>query len=201
MDYVHFQVNYRAMIRSCFKDASELLSKTLSENCDKILETAETMTRALQRGNKILLFGNGGSAADAQHLAAEFVNRFLIDRPPLAAIALHTDTSILTSVGNDFSFSEVFSKQIRALGHKGDIAWAISTSGNSENVIKGLIAAREKELVTVGLTGKGGGRMKEYCDFLLAVPSRETPRIQEMHILIGHVICQVIEDFLFGQLA
>ncbi len=162
-----------------------------------MLDISWVIADAFEKGNKVLLFGNGGSAADAQHLAAEFMNRFLIDRKPLPAIALHTDTSVLTSISNDFSFTDIFSKQIKALAAPGDVAWGISTSGNSHNVIKGLAEARSRGLVTVGFSGSGGGAMKDYCDYLLVVDSEDTPRIQEVHILIGHVVCQIVEDYLF----
>lgn len=140
-----------------FKESSQLKEAFVNENLLKIVQVVEALTAALKRGNKILLFGNGGSAADSQHLAAEFVNRFIIERPPLSAIALSTDTSIITSIGNDYDFSEIFSKQIRAIGQEGDAAWGISTSGNSPNVVKALETAKKMGLVTIGLTGKDGG--------------------------------------------
>jgi D-sedoheptulose 7-phosphate isomerase len=144
-----------------------------------------------------LLFGNGGSAADAQHLAAEFVNRFIIERPPLPAIALSTDTSIITSIGNDYDFSEIFSKQIRAIGQAGDVAWGISTSGSSPNVIKALELAKKMGMITIGLTGKDGGQMMKIVDHSLNVSSTSTPRIQEVHITVGHVICEMVDFKLF----
>ncbi|HLE17431.1 MAG TPA: D-sedoheptulose 7-phosphate isomerase, partial [Syntrophales bacterium] len=155
------------------------------------------LTLALKRRNKILIFGNGGSAADAQHLAAEFVNRFMIERPPLAAMALSTDTSVITSIGNDYDFSEIFSKQIRALGQEGDVAWGISTSGNSPNVVKALETANKMKLVTIGLTGKDGGAIAGTVDYWLNVSSNSTPRIQEVHITVGHVICEMVDFKLF----
>ena len=148
----------------------------------------------------ILLCGNGGSAADAQHLAAEFVNRFLIDRRPLPAVALSTDTSILTAVGNDFGFELVFAKQVQALGRPGDVLMAMSTSGNSPNVLSALRAGRESGMITLGLTGEGGGKMRGMCDHLLAVPSSQTPLIQEVHITIGHLLCLLTDEILFGGL-
>lgn len=193
-----FDSNYGSLFESIFDELNGLHSRTRKEHRALVLSISWAIAEAFKKGNKVLLFGNGGSAADAQHLAAEFINRFLIDRKPLPAIALHTDTSIVTSISNDFSFSDVFSKQIKALGTPGDVAWGISTSGNSQNVIEGLIVAKEKGLITVGFTGSGGGTMKEYCDFILAVDSDHTPRIQEVHILIGHIICQIVEDFLFA---
>ncbi len=155
------------------------------------------MVQALEAGNKILLFGNGGSAADAQHIAAEFVNRISMDRPPLPALSLVTDASILTSISNDYSFSEVFAKQIKALGKAGDIAVGISTSGNSPNVVRAFEVAREIKLTTVALTGIDGGKMAELADYALMVSSDKTPRIQEVHITIGHVICEMVERLLF----
>ncbi|HAR97371.1 MAG TPA: phosphoheptose isomerase [Syntrophus sp. (in: bacteria)] len=184
------------IIRS-FKEGSELKEVFLNENLGHVVQVIEAITAALQAGNKVLLFGNGGSAADAQHLAAEFVNRFMIERPPLPAIALSTDTSILTSIGNDYDFSEIFSKQIRALGQEGDVAWGISTSGKSANVVRGLEMAKKKGLVTIGLTGGDGGDIARIVDHALIVSSRNTPRVQEVHIAVGHVICEMIDYKLF----
>ena len=178
-----------------------LRQKFLAGNAGKIVGIALRMALALARGNKILFCGNGGSAADSQHLAAEFVNRFLMDRPPLPAIALTTDTSILTAIGNDFGFEEVFSKQVRALGAPGDMLVAFSTSGNSGNVIAALKAARERSLVTVGLTGAGGGKMAGLCDRLLAVDEKRTPLVQEIHITIGHLFCELTDYYLFENVA
>ena len=184
------------IIRS-FKESSQLKDVFVNENLVKIVEVIEALTAALQRGNKIMLFGNGGSAADAQHLAAEFVNRFIIERPPLAAMALSTDTSIMTSIGNDYDFSEIFSKQIRALGQEGDVAWGISTSGNSSNVIRALETAKKMGIVTIALTGKDGGQITRIADYALNVSSNNTPRIQEVHITVGHVICEMVDFKLF----
>ena len=152
---------------------------------------------AYSRGNKILLCGNGGSAADAQHIAAELSGRFYYDRPPLPAEALHVNTSFLTAVANDYSFEDLYARAVQASGKKGDLLIGISTSGNSENVIRALKTARENGIQTVGFTGETGGRMKEFCDNLIAVPSTDTPRIQEAHILIGHIICELVEAALF----
>lgn len=182
-----------------FKESNQTKEIFVNENLLKIVQVVEAITRALQAGNKILLFGNGGSAADAQHLAAEFVNRFLIERPPLPAIALSTDTSVITSIGNDYSFSEIFSKQIRALGQEGDVAWGMSTSGTSENVLKGLQVARKMGLVTLSITGRDGGEMATVADYSLNVSSQSTPRIQEVHITLGHVICELVDYKLFQQ--
>jgi len=184
------------IVRS-FRESSQLNEVFVNENLLKIVEIVEALTLALKRRNKILIFGNGGSAADAQHLAAEFVNRFMIERPPLAAMALSTDTSVITSIGNDYDFSEIFSKQIRALGQEGDVAWGISTSGNSPNVVKALETANKMKLVTIGLTGKDGGAIAGMVDYWLNVSSNSTPRIQEVHITTGHVIFEMLDFKLF----
>ncbi len=185
------------IILRIFKESIHMKEVFINENLGKINRVIQAITNALMNGNKILLFGNGGSAADAQHLAAEFVNRFLIERPPLPAIALTTDTSVLTSIGNDYDFSDIFAKQIRALGAPGDIAWGISTSGNSPNVIKGLEMAQKKGMVTIGMTGRDGGPIAKMVDHSLNVSSNSTPRIQEVHITVGHVICELIDFKLF----
>jgi len=164
---------------------------------DKIIEVVLLAKKVISKNGKILIFGNGGSAADAQHLAAELVNRFKKERAPLPAIALTTDTSILTAIANDYSFSKVFSKQILALGKKGDIALGISTSGKSLNVIEALKVAKELGLYTVGLSGGDGGLMKDLCDYLILVPSRETPRIQEGHLLFLHIFSELLEEVIF----
>ena len=169
----------------------------VNENLKRIVAVVEAVTTALKAGNKILLFGNGGSAADAQHLAAEFVNRFVIERPPLPAIALTTDTSVITSIGNDYDFTDIFSKQIRAIGQKGDIAWGMSTSGASANVIKALEVAKKIGMITIGLTGRDGGDVARIVDHSLNVSSTSTPRIQEVHITVGHVICEMVDFKLF----
>jgi D-sedoheptulose 7-phosphate isomerase len=167
------------------------------ENADAIVELALLIGETFRRGNKILIFGNGGSAADAQHIAAEFINRFLFDRAPLPAIALTTDTSVLTSIGNDADFACIFSRQIEALGSKGDIAWGITTSGKSPNVIEGFRKAKEIGMTTVAFTGKDGGEALRLADHGLNCPSTSTPRIQEAHITAGHIICELVERELF----
>jgi D-sedoheptulose 7-phosphate isomerase len=184
------------IIRIC-KESMSLVESFADENLERMIAAIEAITSALTRGNKILIFGNGGSAADAQHIAAEFINRFIINRPPLPAIALTTDTSVITSIGNDFDFSEIFSKQIRALGQPGDVAWGISTSGASQNVIKAFEMARKLGLVTIGLTGKDGGEVARMVDHSLNVNSGSVPRVQEVHILVGHIICEMIDFKLF----
>ncbi|MGB5217661.1 MAG: D-sedoheptulose 7-phosphate isomerase [Smithella sp.] len=180
-----------------FKESSRVKDTFLNENLNKLVNVVETITSTLKAGNKILIFGNGGSAADAQHIAAEFVNRFIIERPPLPAIALTTDTSVITSIGNDYDFSEIFSKQIRAIGQPGDIAWGISTSGNSPNVLKGLEMAKKKGMTTVAFTGKDGGDIAKMVDFQIHVSSNSTARIQETHITASHVICEMVDIKLF----
>jgi D-sedoheptulose 7-phosphate isomerase len=180
-----------------FRESGQVKETFVNENLNRIVAVVEAVTTALKAGNKILLFGNGGSAADAQHLAAEFVNRFVIERPPLPAIALTTDTSVITSIGNDYDFSDIFSRQIRAIGQKGDIAWGMSTSGTSMNVVKGLEAAKKIGMVTIGLTGRDGGDVAKIVDHALNVSSTSTPRIQEVHITVGHVICEMVDFKLF----
>ena len=180
-----------------FKDSSRLKEEFVNENLSGIVRVIEAVTSALKSGNKILLFGNGGSAADAQHIAGEFVNRFLIERPPLPAISLSTDVSVITSIGNDYDFAEIFSKQVRAIGQPGDVAWGISTSGKSPNVIKALEMAKKIGMVTIGFTGKDGGDIAPMVDYSLNVPSNSTPRVQEVHITVAHVICEMIDFKLF----
>lgn len=180
-----------------FKESNRVKEAFVNENLSRLVAVVEAIISALKAGNKILLFGNGGSAADAQHLAAEFVNRFVIERPPLPAIALTTDSSIITSIGNDYDFSEVFSKQIRAIGQAGDIAWGISTSGNSANVLKGLEVAKKIGLVTIAFTGKDGGSIAKIADLSINVSSSVTARIQEAHITAGHAICDLVDIKLF----
>ncbi len=159
---------------------------------------ARTCCAALRAGNKLLFAGNGGSAADAQHLAGEMVSRLNFDRPGLAAFALTTDSSVLTAIGNDYGYNCVFARQLNAVGVAGDIFFAISTSGRSPNILRGLEEARRKGLATVGLTGMSGGDMAGLCDYCLRVPSSETPKIQEGHIVLGHIICGLIEREMFG---
>ena len=182
------------------------LSKTLRtlqlvasdrEIASTLQEVATVCCTALHRGNKLLFAGNGGSAADAQHLAGELVSRFNFDRPGLPAIALTTDTSVLTAIGNDSGYELVFARQVNAIGARGDIFIAISTSGRSGNILRALEEAREKGLVTVGLTGQTGGDMTVLCDHLIRIPSNETPKIQEGHIMLGHILCGLIEWTMF----
>ena len=185
-----------------FKESADLKIAFAQKNCEKIIEVVHLISESLKSGNKVMLFGNGGSAADAQHIAAEFVNRLQKskrDRPPLAALALTTDTSILSSISNDSDFSNVFSRQIRALGKKGDIAWGISTSGNSPNMIKAIKIAHDMGIKTFGLTGKGGGEMGTLVDYHLNVESNDIPRIQEVQITLSHIICELVEQELLFQ--
>lgn len=158
----------------------------------------KAMVTAFKNGNKILFCGNGGSAADAQHLAAEFSGRFYTDRDALPAEALHVNTSYLTAVANDYSYDVVYSRLVKGLGRKGDILVGLSTSGNSANIVKAFEAAKEKEMITIAFTGKTGGLLKALSDYLINVPSTDTPRIQESHILLGHIICQLVEEQVFS---
>lgn len=187
------------VIRQAFADSVAAKRTFLREHGADVARVADLFIARFTEGSKILLFGNGGSAADAQHIAAEFVNRFVIERPPLPAIALTTDTSALTSIANDYRYDEVFTKQIRALGKPGDVAMAFSTSGNSPSVVKAVAVCRKLGIHTVALTGGTGGKLKTMVDHWLNVSaSRETARIQETHILVGHVICQLVDAALYG---
>lgn len=185
-------------IIAAFEESAKVKKRFAEKEAKTIADLATSIAEAFKRGNKIILFGNGGSAADAQHVAAEFINRFQIERPPLPALALTTDTSVITSIGNDYDFSDIFAKQVKALGCKGDIALGLSTSGKSANVLKALQAASSMGILTVGLTGKDGGKIAESVDVLLNVETDSTPRIQETHITICHVICDLVDHILFG---
>jgi D-sedoheptulose 7-phosphate isomerase len=178
------------------------VKQRISENpklLSTILQVAQEIINAFKNDKKVLLCGNGGSAADAQHIAAELSGRFYFDREPLFAEALHVNTSYLTAVANDYSYDEVFSRLVKAKGRAGDILVGISTSGNSKNVIKAIEVANEIGMITVGMTGETGGRMKDICKYLINVPSKDTPRIQEAHIMIGHIICEIVEKELFWE--
>ena len=187
-------------IRKQIEDSVAIKQKLLNDQAvlSGIEKTSAALVRAFRDNHKVFLAGNGGSAADAQHIAAELVNRFYFDRPGLPAIALTTDTSVLTSVGNDFGFENVFSRQLKALGNEGDVFIGLSTSGNSQNIIDALNVCKEKNILTIVLTGSSGGKMKDMADICLKVPSDDTPRIQEVHILIAHIICGIVEEELFG---
>lgn len=190
MEIIHMNND---IIRQCFLSHEEVVAKS---RClfPVITSMAAICYKALADGHKILICGNGGSAADAQHIAAEFVGRFYNERISLPAIALTTDTSIITAVANDYSFDRIFARQVEGLGVQGDVLWGISTSGNSANVNEALKTARKKGLITIGSSGKSGGRMIDLCDELLLVPSDVTARIQEVHMLAAHIICQMIDD-------
>ena len=170
----------------------------LMDNIAIIDEIARLIIEAYRSGKKVVLFGNGGSAADAQHIAAELAGKYDMDRKPLPAEALTVNTSTLTAIGNDYGFEKIFARQVEALGNPGDIAIAISTSGNSPNVIEGVRAAKKKGMITIGLTGADGGQLKNEVHYCICVPSKDTPRIQEAHIMIGHILCELIERALFG---
>ncbi len=181
-------------------EASIAVKQQLLESVEIVsamAKVSEILIAALQKGNKPLLFGNGGSAADAQHIAAEFVGRFAFDRPALPALALSVNTSSVTAIGNDYGFDLVFARQIEALGRPGDVAIGISTSGNSPNVLQGVTVAKKRGLHTVALTGAAGGKLKTAVDCCICAPSNETPRIQECHILIGHIISELVEQTIF----
>ncbi len=163
----------------------------------RIQQVTEVVVNAFRAGNKVLFCGNGGSAADAQHLAAEFSGRFYTDRDPLPSEALHVNTSYLTAVANDYSYDVVYSRMVKGMGRKGDVLIGLSTSGNSVNIVNAMTQAQQIGMITVGFTGESGGKMKEVADYLLNVPSNDTPRIQETHIMLGHIICQLAEEQLF----
>ncbi len=188
----------KEIIERALKESEIIKREFIQQNMDKISELAEKIADSLKKGKKILIFGNGGSAADAQHFAAEMINKFKQTRRPLPAIALTTDSSIITSIANDFSFDQVFKKQIEALGERGDWAIALSTSGKSSNVLMAMDSAREKGLNIVFLTGEGG-REFDKAAYLFSIPSRETPRIQEIHLFILHLLCEIIEYRLFKE--
>jgi D-sedoheptulose 7-phosphate isomerase len=192
-------MNLETRFHQAFTESLELTRRVLKELGPRVVAAAEMLAQIFKDGGRVLIFGNGGSAADAQHLTAEFVNRFQVERPPLAALALTTDTSILTAVANDYDFKEIFAKQVRALGRPGDLAWGISTSGNSPNVAAGLTVAQALGLKTLALSGGDGGPVAAAAELALVVPSRNTPRIQEVHITIGHVLCDLVDYLLFPE--
>lgn len=190
---MEFQGELNPIIAERFTDHLDVFGKTM-EQMDVIQLMAERCKEALKAGNKVLFCGNGGSAADAQHLAAELIGRFQKERRSLASIALTTDTSILTAVANDYGYDEVFARQVEGLGRFGDVLIGISTSGNSANVVKAALKARDTGMHTIAFTGEGGGKLKDICDITFAVPSKVTARIQEMHIMVGHIICELVEE-------
>jgi D-sedoheptulose 7-phosphate isomerase len=186
---------------SHFKDSLNV-KKDIIENeqiINLIIEASNRCIEAYRNGKKVLIAGNGGSAADAQHIAGELVSKFYFDRPGLSSIALTTDTSIITAIGNDYGYEKLFSRQIQANGVEGDIFIGISTSGNSKNIIEALYECKEKGITTIGFTGNNNSKMDELCDICIKVPSNSTPRIQESHIVIGHIICAIIEEEIFGK--
>jgi len=185
-----------ADVRAVAAQAARLIETFFAEKADLLVEVGGRMAEALRAGGKVLVFGNGGSAADAQHLAGELVGRYRKDRAALPALALTTDPSVVTAVGNDLGFEAIFRRQVEAHGRAGDVAVAISTSGRSPNVIEALRAARARGLVTIGLTGAGGGNLPDLVDYLIDVPHAETPRIQEVHGMIVHVLCEIVEETL-----
>ncbi len=187
----------RDELQSIVEESLALKRSFFEDEADRVLEAGQAMATALRSGKKVLAFGNGGSAADAQHFSSELVNRFGFDRPALPAIALTTDTSILTSVANDSDFRMVFRRQVEALGAAGDVALAISTSGTSPNVLEAVAACREKKVKTIGLSGRDGGALADQVDICLTVSHQETSRIQEVHSMIVHLLCQAIEEELF----
>lgn len=186
-------------IIKAFEESVQAKKSFLKENLSTLVLVIDFIAQAFIGGKKLLLFGNGGSAADAQHIAAEFVNRFRIERKPLPALALTTDTSAITSIANDYDYKDIFAKQVKALGKEGDIALAISTSGNAENVLAAVAACKELKIISVGLTGGDGGKLAKRADYLLCVSEgKNTARVQETHILVGHVICEMVDQKLFS---
>jgi D-sedoheptulose 7-phosphate isomerase len=192
-----FEDRVSKLIEDSIVTKQNLLRDT--ETITKIAKASEILVEVLRQGNKLLLFGNGGSAADAQHIAAELVGRFAFNRPALPALALSVNTSCITAIGNDYGFDQVFSRQIEALGRPGDVAMGISTSGNSANVIRAVTTARKMGLHTIALTGRSGGALKNAVDYCICAPSNETPRIQECHILVGHVLSELVEWEIFHE--
>ncbi len=189
-------------IKKKIKDSIAVKQMILED--EQLLRTVEVvaaeMVNCYKAGGKVLFCGNGGSAADAQHLAAELSGRFYFDRPPLNAEACHVNSSYITAVANDYGYDQIFSRYIQGVGSRGDVLVGISTSGNSENIIKAFEVAKEKGMIVVAMTGERGGQMKKQADFLIHVPSTDTPRIQESHIMIGHIICEMVEEALFGEI-
>jgi D-sedoheptulose 7-phosphate isomerase len=185
------------IIENILADSLKVKTSFVRENSSNLILLAEKIAQAFTSDCKLMLCGNGGSAADAQHIAGEFINRFMLERPPLPALALTTDTSIITSIGNDYSFDEIFSKQVKALGVEGDVLLAISTSGNSENILMAAKDARARGIYVAGFMGGDGGKLADMVDTALVVKSKITPRVQETHILAGHILCQLVDHVLF----
>lgn len=187
----------REKILKAFEESISVKEKFAKDNIDAILEVSKVIADTFNDGKKLILFGNGGSAADASHIAAEFVNRFKKERPSLPAIALNTDMAVITAIANDYDYSDVFAKQLKALGEEGDIVLAISTSGSAANVLKAMEVAKKKRLKTIAFTGAKGEKFASKATYAFIVPSDNTPRIQETHITLGHVLCQMVEEILF----
>ena len=187
------------IIEKALRESVGAMESFVGENISNLIRFSEKIASAFNDDRKLMICGNGGSAADAQHIAGEFVNRFLLERPPLPAIALTTDTSVLTSIGNDYTFEEIFSKQVKAIGLEGDVLLALSTSGNSANVIAAVKAAKNLGIYTGLLTGSGGGQLASQVDLAMIVNHNIAPRIQETHIFAGHTICQLVDHILFQQ--
>jgi len=192
-------VDTQALIRREIEDSIECKRRVSEQLPEQIETAARWIVEALKSDRQLLLFGNGGSAADAQHIAGELVGRFFLERKAAAAIALSTDTSVLTAVANDYGFEQVFARQIEALGRPGDVALAISTSGNSPNILAGIRRAKSRQIRVIGLLGRDGGAAARQADLALIVPGETSPRIQESHILIGHILCRLVEELLFGE--
>ncbi len=184
-------------ILKAFEESVSVKQDFIKENIERVIEVSKLLSDSFNNGNKLITFGNGGSAADASHIAGEFVNRFKKERPGLPAIALNTDTAVLTSIANDYDFSEVFARQIKALAQEGDVVIAISTSGNSPNILKAVDAAKKKKLKIIVFTGTKGDKLAAKADYAFTIPSSNTPRIQETYITLGHVLCQMVEEILF----
>jgi D-sedoheptulose 7-phosphate isomerase len=195
---MHRSADLPALIRHRI-EACIAVKTSLLQQSELLAQVAEQLIEAYRAGKKMLLFGNGGSAADAQHIAAELLGKYYLHRQALPAEALTVNTSALTAIGNDYAFEHIFARQLEALGNSGDVAIGLSTSGNSPNVLEGLYAAKRKGMLTIGLTGEDGGQLKALVDYCICVPSKDTPRIQEAHILIGHILCELVEQALFGQ--
>jgi len=185
------------IIRRSVRESVELKERFFRQNEDLIINAARVIADTFNDGGKLLLFGNGGSATDASHIAAEFVNRFKRERPGLPAIALTTDMAVITSIANDYNYSDIFSRQLRSLGNESDVVLAISTSGGSRNVLKAMDIARKKGMKRIAFTGSRGEKFAEKADFPFVVPSEDTPRVQEIHIMLGHMLCELVEGFLF----
>ncbi len=184
-------------ILKIFNESIAVKKQFVDENIDTIIEVSKLLADAFSRGKKLLIFGNGGSSSDASHMAAEFVCRFKKERPAFPAIALNTDMAVLTAIANDYDYASIFARQLKAFAQEGDVVIAISTSGNSPNVLKGVEAAKSKKLTTIAFTGAKGDKLASQCDYVFAVPSSNTPRVQETHGTLGHVLCEMVEEILF----